>query len=141
MQQALAPEINWATLRVLSRNGVEVIIPHGPGLLRRALHAHRPGGTGTGAGARDLHISGPRGRHRHRRAGCGSGMHEYPTLFHGLAQKTATAFAAKALDIDLFCSRLGMVAPQPLAQPLTQPITTPATWPTRRGCAASHAPC
>jgi glycolate oxidase iron-sulfur subunit len=31
VQQALAPEINWATLRVLSRNGVEVVIPEEQG--------------------------------------------------------------------------------------------------------------
>ena len=28
VQQVLDPEINWATLRVLARNGVEVFIPH-----------------------------------------------------------------------------------------------------------------
>ena len=29
VQQALAPEFNWATLRVLAKNGVEVVIPAG----------------------------------------------------------------------------------------------------------------
>src|SRR5262245_1071267 len=31
VQQALAPEINWAALRVLAHNGVEVLIPAGQG--------------------------------------------------------------------------------------------------------------
>jgi len=31
VQQVLAPDINWATLRVLARNGVEVVIPEGQG--------------------------------------------------------------------------------------------------------------
>ena len=31
VQQVLAPEINWATLRVLAKNGIEVIIPSGQG--------------------------------------------------------------------------------------------------------------
>ena len=31
VQQGLAPEINWATLRVLARNGIEVVIPEGQG--------------------------------------------------------------------------------------------------------------
>ncbi|MGQ0600699.1 MAG: 4Fe-4S dicluster domain-containing protein, partial [Anaerolineales bacterium] len=31
VQQSLAPEINWATLRVLAKNGVEVVIPRGQG--------------------------------------------------------------------------------------------------------------
>ena len=40
VQPVLAPQINAATVRVLARNGVEVIIPQGQGLLRRPLHAH-----------------------------------------------------------------------------------------------------
>ncbi|HRI56531.1 MAG TPA: (Fe-S)-binding protein, partial [Anaerolineae bacterium] len=120
VQQALAPEINWATLRVLSRNGVEVIIPRGQGCCG-ALSMH----IGQGEQARALARANLRifpadvDAIVTNAAGCGSGMHEYPTLFHGLAQEDeAAAFAAKALDISLFLSRLGMVAPQPLAQPL-----------------------
>ncbi len=31
VQQVLAPQINWATLKVLAANGVEVMIPKGQG--------------------------------------------------------------------------------------------------------------
>lgn len=41
VQQVLAPEIDWATLRVLARNGVETVRPAWAGLLRLALAAHR----------------------------------------------------------------------------------------------------
>ena len=121
VQQALAPEINWATLRVLSRNGVEVIVPRGQGC----------------CGALSMHI-GEAGQGKDlaranlavfpldvdavvtNAAGCGSGMKEYPALFKGLAEEAlATAFAEQVQDISVFLSRLGMVAPPPLAQPLT----------------------
>ena len=46
VQQVLAPDIDWATLRVLARNGVETVIPARPGLLRSARAAHGPGRPG-----------------------------------------------------------------------------------------------
>jgi glycolate oxidase iron-sulfur subunit len=120
VQQALAPEINWATLRVLSRNGVEVIIPQGQGCCG-ALSMH----IGAASQARDLAQANlavfPSDVDAviTNAAGCGSGMHEYPALFKGLAEEArATTFAEKALDISLFLSRLGPIAPPPLARPL-----------------------
>jgi glycolate oxidase iron-sulfur subunit len=120
VQQALAPEINWATLRVLSRNGVEVIIPQGQGCCG-ALSMH----IGEAGQARDLARANLAAFPDDvdavitNAAGCGSGMHEYPALFMGLSQEAqATAFAEKALDISVFLQRLGLVAPPPLAHPL-----------------------
>jgi glycolate oxidase iron-sulfur subunit len=121
VQQALAPEINWATLRVLSRNGVEVIIPRDQGCCG-ALSMH----IGEAGQARDLARANLAAFPADvdafvtNAAGCGSGMHEYPALFKGLPQEArATAFAEKALDISVFLQRLGLVAPPPLAHPLS----------------------
>jgi glycolate oxidase iron-sulfur subunit len=64
-QQVLDPDINVATIEVLARNGVEVVVPEGQGccgglawhtgdgctaqaLARRNLDAYRAGAGGTG---------------------------------------------------------------------------------------------
>jgi glycolate oxidase iron-sulfur subunit len=121
VQQALAPEINWATLRVLSRNGVEVIIPSDQGCCG-ALSMH----IGEAGQARDLARANLHAFPNDvdavvtNAAGCGSGMKEYPALFKGLAQEAqATALAEKAQDISVFLHRLGLAAPPPLAAPLS----------------------
>lgn len=120
VQQALAPEINWATLRVLSRNGVEAIVPQGQGCCG-ALSMH----IGEASQARDLARANLGAFPTDvdaivtNAAGCGSGMHEYPALFKGLAEEgAAIAFAEKALDVSVFLSRLGLMEPPALAQPL-----------------------
>jgi glycolate oxidase iron-sulfur subunit len=120
VQQALAPEINWATLRVLARNGVEVVIPPEQGCCGGlALH------TGDHAAARrqaahnlalfpqdvDAVLTNA--------AGCGSCMHEYPLLFRGTPEEEqAQVFAGRVLDISVFLDRLGLLDPGPLPQPL-----------------------
>ncbi len=121
VQQALAPEINWATLRVLSRNGVEVIIPQGQGCCG-ALSMH----IGAAGQARDLARTNLAAFPADvdavvtNAAGCGSGMKEYTALFKGMAEEMqAVAFAEKVLDISVFLSRLGLIAPPPLARPLS----------------------
>ncbi len=120
VQQALAPEINWATLRVLSRNGVEVIVPQSQGCCG-ALSMH----IGEAGQARDLARTNLQvfladvDAVVTNAAGCGSGMKEYPALFKGLAEEQpATALAERVQDISVFLSRLGLVAPPPLARPL-----------------------
>jgi len=120
VQQALSPEIDWATLRVLARNGVEVVIPRGQGCCG-ALGMH----TGNNAQAQgqartnmqvfpadvDAIVTNA--------AGCGSGMHEYPLLFAGTPEEEAArAFASRAKDVSVFLADLGLVPPPPLPQPL-----------------------
>ncbi|MEA3337365.1 MAG: heterodisulfide reductase-related iron-sulfur binding cluster [Chloroflexota bacterium] len=120
VQQVLAPEINWATLRVLARNGVETIIPRDQGC----------------CGALGLHMGNTKEARRLAQnnldcfpseldaivtnaAGCGSGMKEYPLLFKGHAQSgRAERFADQVMDITVFLHALGMEPPPPLAQPL-----------------------
>jgi len=122
-QQVLAPDINWATLHVLSRNGVETVIPASQGccgalamhtgaaeeakpLARRNLEAF--GGIGVDAVVTNA-------------AGCGSGMKEYPLLFTGDPEQVrAERFAEQVLDVSAFLEGLGLREPP---APLTAPIT------------------
>lgn len=121
VQQVLAPEINWATVRVLARNGVEVVIPQGQGCCG-ALSMHN----GEAGQARSL---ARRNLDSFRlddvdaivtnAAGCGSGMHEYPLLFAGSGdEERARRFAEKVQDISVFLDGLGIDAPPALDAPL-----------------------
>jgi glycolate oxidase iron-sulfur subunit len=120
VQDVLAPEINWASLRVLAKNGVEVVIPHGQGCCGSLL-IH----TGDHAQARALARQNLKVFPQDvdviltNAAGCGSGMKEYAQLFKGLRDDpVASAFAAKVQDISQFLAGLGLVQPAPLPQPL-----------------------
>ncbi len=119
VQQVLAPDINWATLRVLARNGVEVVIPEGQGCCG-ALMMH----TGDEAAARaqarrnlgvfpadvDAVITNT--------AGCGSGMKEYGLLFKGRAEADAAqAFTRTVKDVSEFLAELG-IEPPPASPPV-----------------------
>jgi glycolate oxidase iron-sulfur subunit len=117
VQPVLAPEINEATIAVLVRHGVEVIVPRGQGC----------------CGALGWHI-GEAGEAREKAAqnllafpfsdvdaiitnaaGCGSGLREYPLMLRGTAlESAARAFAAKVRDICDFLDELGAeAAPDP----------------------------
>ena len=119
-QQVLAPEINWATLRVLARNGVEVAIPRDQGC----------------CGSLDLHGGRAERAKRHARrnlrafpsdvdavitnaAGCGSGIGEYGLLFKGEQDEDeARALADRTVDVSVFLHDLGLAPPPPLPEPL-----------------------
>lgn len=120
VQQVLNPGINWATLRVLKQNGVEVVIPKAQGCCG-ALAMHSGEGERAAALARanlsvfptdvDAVITNA--------AGCGSGMHEYPLLLKGTEEEgAAQVLAAKTKDISLFLDELGLTPPPPLQHPL-----------------------
>jgi glycolate oxidase iron-sulfur subunit len=120
VQEVLAPEINWATLRVLAKNGVEVLVPPGQGCCG-ALLSH----TGDHAQARALARQNLKAFPKDvdviltNAAGCGSGMKEYELLFKGLRDEAvASAFAHKVQDISQFLASLGLVPPPPIPQPL-----------------------
>jgi glycolate oxidase iron-sulfur subunit len=120
-QQVLAPNIGWATLRVLARNGVETVIPSGQGCCG-ALSMH----TGAAGQARRL-------ARRNlaafpddvdavvtNAAGCGSGMKEYELLFAGEPESAqAAAFAGKVTDVASLLDSLGVVEVPPLKRELT----------------------
>ncbi|MCA9175867.1 MAG: glycolate oxidase subunit GlcF [Planctomycetales bacterium] len=115
-QQVLAPEINAATLRVLARNGVEVIVPSAQGCCG-ALAAH----TGAQSLAQRMAIQNLTAFPDDvdavltNAAGCGSGLHEYPLWLRGSEhEERAKAMAAKVRDVSQFLAELGL---EPLALP------------------------
>ncbi len=120
VQQGMAPQINWATLRVLAQNGVEVLIPTGQGCCG-ALLIH----TGDHAQARTLARRNMAVFPQDvdailaNAAGCGSGMKEYPFLFEGEEdEEQARAFAALVQDVHVFLADLGLQEVPPLPLPL-----------------------
>lgn len=120
VQQVLTPEVNRATVDVLSGNGVEVVIPPRQGCCG-ALSMH----TGAADQARGLAKRNLGAFELDEvdavvtnAAGCGSGMHEYPLLFAGEAEEAAAReFAAKVQDVTIFLDALGMEPPPPLSTP------------------------
>jgi glycolate oxidase iron-sulfur subunit len=120
VQQVLAPEINWATLRVLAANGVETVIPQGQGCCGSIL-MH----IGEDKRAQQLAHANLRAFPSDvdailtNAAGCGSGMQEYGLLFAGQPEETAArAYAHLVKDITLFLDELGFTPPPGLKQPL-----------------------
>ena len=113
VQQALAPEINYAAAQALAANGVEV---------------HNPPGAGC-CGSILLHIGAEdKARALARRnfkpfpddvdailataAGCGSGINDYELLFKGQDDaERATAFAGKVMDFSAYLAGIGLRAP------------------------------
>ena len=118
-QQVLAPQINWATLRVLSENGVEVVIPADQGCCGAlAMHggeadqARSLAARNFGSFPKDVDAI------LTNAAGCGSGMKEYPLLFKGLQQEEeARDFAHRVQDVSVFLSELGLKDPPALPAP------------------------
>lgn len=121
VQQVLAPQINWATLRVLAHNGVEVVIPRGQGCCG-SLSLHIGELDQSRALARKNLAAFPNDVDAiiTNAAGCGSGMHEYALLFAGEEDVgAAREFGTRVRDISVFLDELGIVAPPPLSRPLT----------------------
>jgi len=119
-QRVLAPEIHAATVRVLARNGVEVVVPPAQGC----------------CGALSLHAGAERQAARFAArtldvfardvdavitdaAGCGSGMKEYALLLRGSEREDdARRFAGLVQDIASFLDELGIIAPAGFDKPL-----------------------
>ncbi len=118
-QQVLAPQINWATLRVLSENGVEVVIPGDQGCCG-ALAMHGGEADQARTLARRNFGSFPKDVDAilTNAAGCGSGMTEYPLLFKDLEDEDrARDFADRVQDVSVFLSNLGLKPVPALAAP------------------------
>ncbi|HET7559068.1 MAG TPA: heterodisulfide reductase-related iron-sulfur binding cluster, partial [Limnochordia bacterium] len=120
VQQVLSPRINQATLSVLSRNGVEVLVPPAQGCCG-ALALHMGEAPKARALAeRNLRAFNPKDVDAivTNAAGCGSGMKEYAHLFAGLDnEEGAKALAAKVVDVSAFLEQIGIAAPGPLPRP------------------------
>ena len=119
-QQVLAPEINWATLRVLAANGVEVAVPRGQGCCG-ALVLHSGQSERAKAHARRNLEAFPSDVDAvvTNAAGCGAGMSEYGLLFKGSdEEQAARALAERTVDVSVFLHELGIEPPPPLPEPL-----------------------
>ncbi len=109
-QQVLAPDINASAVRVLARNGIEVVIPEGQGCCG-ALAWHTGHGDQAAAFARRLIDSVPSDVDCMvtTAAGCGSAIHEYPLLLAGTEQEQAgRELAQRSLDISVYLDQLDL---------------------------------
>lgn len=120
-QQALDPDINDATIEVLTRNGFEVVIPETQGCcgalswhVGELVDAQKFAINNLGAFPADVDAVITNA------AGCGSGIHEYPLILKGTsAEAAAIAMAERTCDISVQLMRLEKLAPVPaLEQPL-----------------------
>jgi len=112
-QQVLDPDINTATIEVLTRNGVEVVIPRSQGCC---------GGLAWHTG--DLEAARVFARKNldafpadvdailTNAAGCGSAMHEYHLVLRGtLDEARAESFRHRVMDVSVYLMKLGLREP------------------------------
>lgn len=124
-QQVLAPRIHQATIEVLTRRGVEVVVPGEEACCGSlAFHAGDARRARASAGAL-MRIFRPDGLLADvdavltNAAGCGSGLKEYGLLFAGRPEEEAArALAARVRDVSTFLAALESEAPPPLPEPL-----------------------
>ena len=119
-QQVLAPDINAATIRVLNRNHIEVVVPRGQGCCG-ALAWHVGHGDDAMANARRVidTLPGDVDALVINAAGCGSAVHEYPLLLAGTEYESrARELVDRAVDISVYLDRLELEAIPRLKQPL-----------------------
>jgi len=119
-QQVLDPDINAATIEVLTRNGVEVVVPAEQGCC---------GGLAWHTG--DLQAARRFARKNldafqldvdaivTNAAGCGSAMHEYHLMLRSTEdEKRADTIRKRVIDVSVFLQRLGLrEAPRGAGQP------------------------
>ncbi len=110
---AMYPETNAATARVLQKNGCEVVIPRGQ-VCCGAIHYHS-GSEGPALGfARRNMAAFPADEFDAvvvNAAGCGAMLKDYSHLLQGAEHDAAKAFVHKVKDISEFLVSLGPIAP------------------------------
>ncbi|MSU36625.1 MAG: glycolate oxidase subunit GlcF [Pedosphaera sp.] len=109
-QQVLEPDINTATIDVLVRNGVEVIVPKAQGCCG-GLSWHTGDLEAAQTFARRNLDAFPTGVDAilTNAAGCGSAMHDYPLVLRGTSYAArADVFRNRVLDVSVFLARLGL---------------------------------
>jgi glycolate oxidase iron-sulfur subunit len=119
---ALFPETNAATARVLQQNGCEVVTPRGQ-VCCGAIHYH----SGVEDAALDLARKNLAAINLDEfdaiivnAAGCGAMLKDYGHLLQGPDHDAAKAFAAKVKDVSEFLVTLGPIAP---THPLPMTVT------------------
>jgi glycolate oxidase iron-sulfur subunit len=109
-QRVLDPDINTATIEVLTRNGVEVVAPAGQGCCG-GLAWHTGDLAAAQAFARDNLDAFPTDVDAilTNAAGCGSALHEYHLILRGTPDEPrADTFHQKVMDVSAFLERLGL---------------------------------
>lgn len=120
VQQAMAPDINRATIQVLLQNGVEVIVPPNQSCCG-SLAWHVGEAKAAKMFARRTMQAFPDDVDAVivNAAGCGSGMHDYPIMFDDeQEQERAVAFSRRVMDVSVFLDELGFKAPAALNKPV-----------------------
>jgi glycolate oxidase iron-sulfur subunit len=111
-------EVNAATLRVLQRNGFEVVVP-GDQVCCGALHQHNGlPDTGRRLARKNVDVFERASVDRIvvNAAGCGAALSEYGEFLPGDAR--AHAFAARVIDVSALLAREGFEPPQAGLSPL-----------------------
>ncbi len=121
VQQALAPEINTATVAMLLRAGVEVLVP--PRQECCGALAWHIGEAGAAQDRAEANLRafpvGDVDAIVTNAAGCGSGLHEYPLMLRGTPlEPAAKLFAAKVRDVSQILTQLALPAPPAPSRPL-----------------------
>ena len=109
-QRVLDPDINHATLEVLARNGVEVLIPEAQSCCG-GLAWHTGDLPAAQEFARRNLAAFPQDVDAilTNAAGCGSALHEYGLILRGTDDADrAEAFAHRVMDVSVFLDRLGL---------------------------------
>jgi glycolate oxidase iron-sulfur subunit len=109
-QQVLDPDINVATIEVLTRNGVDVVVPTEQGCCG-GLAWHTGDLKAAQAFARKNLNAFPADVDAivTNAAGCGSAMHEYHLMLRGTPdEKRADALRKRVVDVSVFLQRLGL---------------------------------
>ncbi|HOC54935.1 MAG TPA: heterodisulfide reductase-related iron-sulfur binding cluster [Verrucomicrobiota bacterium] len=109
-QQVLDPDINTATIEVLARNGVEVLIPSGQSCCG-GLAWHSGDWDAARAFARQNLAAFPADVDAivTNAAGCGSTMREYNLILRGTPDEArAEAFTKRVVDVSVFLAKLGL---------------------------------
>ncbi|MFW6040193.1 MAG: heterodisulfide reductase-related iron-sulfur binding cluster, partial [Gemmatimonadota bacterium] len=120
VQRVIEPAINRATVDVLVRNGVEVVVPERQGCCGAlAWHAGAADDARRFAGAILETFPDDVDAIIVNAAGCGSGMREYPLAFAGSDDEAAAReLAEKVVDVSVFLDRLGIEPPPAAADPI-----------------------
>jgi glycolate oxidase iron-sulfur subunit len=109
-QRVLDPDINTATIEVLTRQGVEVVAPPNQGCCG-GLSWHTGDLEAAQAFARNNIAAFPDDVDAilTNAAGCGSAMHEYHLILRGMPDEArADKFRRQVMDVSVFLARLGL---------------------------------
>jgi glycolate oxidase iron-sulfur subunit len=110
---AMFRHVHWATLRVLQRNGCDILIPRGQGCCG-AIHFHAGGSEGAKQMA-DVNVGAFPVEDVDailvNHGGCGAMLKQYGIYWNDERRKTRQRFVSKVKDVNEFLDQLGFVYP------------------------------